>query len=67
MSHSRDLGSRDTQPALTTQREECPSEALLHAEHQAALEGTLFLKAERGEELVFELRDGQLRLADPNR
>ncbi len=66
MSDSSDLGSRDPRPALTTQREECPSEALLHAEHQAALEETLFLKAERAEELVFELRDGQLRLTDPD-
>ena len=43
-----------------------PGEAELHAEHEAALEVTLFCRPGQAQELVLELSGGQLRLVKSN-
>lgn len=44
-----------------------PGESELHAEHEAALEATLFFRPGQAQELVLELTGGQLRLVKSNR
>ncbi|MEE3327897.1 MAG: hypothetical protein VX252_11225 [Myxococcota bacterium] len=65
MRDSYDSSNPDIQASGIPRLEAGVSEGLLHAEHEAALEETLFLKGDRGEELVFELSDGELHLVDP--
>ena len=43
-----------------------PDEPELHAEHEAALEATLFVRPGQAQELVLELTGGQLRLVKSN-
>ena len=43
-----------------------PGEAELHAEHEAALEVTLFCRPGQARELVLELNGGQLHLVKSN-